>query len=68
MEEGRENRLGHVVANYEVCAEVVGISQGALPERAIGVGELSVSRERRGEDNRAPIKRVLTGNLKFSLG
>jgi len=68
MKEGREDRFRHVVANDEVsvgCTKVAGISQGALPERAVGVGELSVSRKRRSKDHRAPIERVLAGDLKL---
>ena len=70
MKEGREDRFGHIVANHEIsvgCTKVAGISQGALSERAVGVGELTVTRERRGKDHRAPIKRVLAGDLKLLL-
>ncbi len=68
MKEGRVNRLGHVVANDEVrvrCAKIAGISSPTLSERRISVGELSVSCERRSNDNRAPVERVLTGNLEL---
>ena len=70
MKEGREDRLRHVVANDEVsvrCAKVAGVSLHSLPERGISVGELSVARERRGQDHGAPIERVLTGNLELLL-
>ena len=68
MKEGRENRLRHVVADDEICvgcAKISGISLHTLPERAIGVGELTVTAERRGQDHRAPVERVLTGNLEL---
>lgn len=71
MQESWEDRFRHVVPNNEVCvgcAKVASISRGALSERGISVGELRVSREGRGENHRAPIERVLTGNLKLLLG
>src|SRR5579862_799624 len=65
MEEGRKDRLGHVVADDKIgvrCSEIVHVPSRSLPEGRICIGELSVGCEERGEDDRAAIERVLTSN------
>ena len=70
MQERRINGLSQIIAAREIsirCGPIVRVPFDALPERRIGIRELSFAGNRSSEHKRTGVEGILRGDLEFFL-